>query len=77
MDSTAESSQVMGPLYRIVEKFELKHYMLWKFKMETLLKEKELWGPIDSVEVKCQGDATALLAYIKRENKASSSKFVS
>jgi hypothetical protein len=38
--------------------------------METLLKAKELWGPIDDIEVKPQGDAVALLAYTKRENKA-------
>jgi hypothetical protein len=37
--------------------------------METLLKAKELWGPIDDIEVKPQGDAVALLAYTKRENK--------
>jgi hypothetical protein len=38
--------------------------------METLLKARELWGPIDDTEVKLQGDAAALLAYTKRENKA-------
>jgi len=70
MDSTTKSSQVMGPLYGVVEKFEGKHYMLWKFKMETLLKARELWGPIDDTEVKPQGDAIALLAYTKRQNKA-------
>ncbi len=38
--------------------------------METLLKARELWGPIGDSEVKPQGDAIALLAYTKRENKA-------
>jgi hypothetical protein len=52
MDSTAESSQVMGPLYEVVKKFEGKHYMFWKFKMETSLKARELWGLIDGSEVK-------------------------
>ncbi len=44
--------------------------MFWKFKMEILLKARELWGPIDGTEMKRQGDAAALLAYTKRENKA-------
>jgi hypothetical protein len=70
MDSTAKSSQVMGPLYKVVEKFEGKHYIFWKFKMETLLKARELWGLIDSTELKPQGDAATLLAYTKSENKA-------
>jgi len=42
----------MGPLYGVIENFEGKHYMLWKFKMETLLKARELWGLIDNTEVK-------------------------
>ncbi len=60
----------MGPLYGVFEKFEGKHYMLLKFKMETLLKARELRGLIDNTKVKPQGDAAALLAYTKRENKA-------
>jgi hypothetical protein len=36
-------SQVMGPL---IEKFEGKNYM-WRFKMQTLLQAKELWGLIN------------------------------
>jgi hypothetical protein len=36
-----KSSQVMGPQYGVVNKFERKHYMFLKFKMETLLKAKD------------------------------------
>jgi hypothetical protein len=59
----------MGPPYKVVKKFEGKHYILWKFKMETLLKARELWGLIDDIEMKPHGDAVALLAYTKKENK--------
>jgi hypothetical protein len=37
-------SQVMGPL---IEKIEGNNYVLWRFKMQTLLQAKELWGLIN------------------------------
>lgn len=38
--------------------------MLWKFKMETMLKARELWGLVDGKDV------AALSAYTKKENQA-------
>jgi hypothetical protein len=70
MDITARSSQVMGPPYGVVKKFEGKHYILWNFKMEILLKARELQGLIDDIEMKPHGDATTLLANTKKENKS-------
>jgi hypothetical protein len=32
----------MGPWYGVIEKFEGKNFMLWKFKVEALLKAREL-----------------------------------
>jgi hypothetical protein len=40
-----------GLTYGIVDKFEGNHYMVWRFKMEMLLKARELWGLIDDIEV--------------------------
>lgn len=42
----------MGPQYGTIEKFEGKNFMLWKFKVETLFKAKELWGLVSGKEVK-------------------------
>jgi hypothetical protein len=70
MDIAIESSQVIGPPYGVVKKFEGKHYILWKFKMETLLKARDLWELIDNIEMKPHGDVATLLAYTKKENRA-------
>ncbi len=70
MDIAIESSQVMGPPYGVVKTFEEKHYIFWKFKMETLLKARDLWRLIDDIEMKPHGDATTLLTYTKKENKS-------
>jgi hypothetical protein len=43
METVAKNSQIMGPQYKVVKKFRGKQYMLWKFKMETSLKARELW----------------------------------
>jgi hypothetical protein len=34
--------EVMGPQYGHVDKFEGKKYMLWKFKIQNLLKARDL-----------------------------------
>jgi hypothetical protein len=38
--------------------------------METLLKARELWGLIEDIKIKSHGDATTLLTYTKKENRA-------
>jgi hypothetical protein len=46
-----------------------KDYMLWKFKMETMLKARKLWGLVDGKDVKpSKGEVAALSAYTKRES---------
>jgi hypothetical protein len=45
-----ECSQVMGQQYGVVNKFERKHYKFLKFKLETLLKARDLWGLIDKLK---------------------------
>jgi hypothetical protein len=35
-------SEVMGPCFEYINKFTRKDFMLWKFKMETMLKAREL-----------------------------------
>lgn len=58
----------MGPL---IAKFEGKNYILLRFKMQTLLQMKELWGLIDKIEVKLDDYEVATIAnYTKKENKA-------
>jgi hypothetical protein len=54
----------------VVKKFRGKQYMLWKFKMETSLKARELWWIIDSTEMKPKRNMATLLAYTKKENRA-------
>jgi hypothetical protein len=39
-----KSSQVMGSQFGYLDKFTKKKFMLWKFKMETMLKVRDLWG---------------------------------
>ncbi len=58
----------MGPL---IAKFEGKNYMLLRFKMQTLLQAKKLWGLIDMIELKLYDYEVATIAnYTKKENKA-------
>jgi hypothetical protein len=65
----SEVSQVMGPLFKYVDKFTGKDYMLWKFKMETMLKARKLWGLVDGEDVKpSEGEVAVLFAYTKRES---------
>jgi hypothetical protein len=43
--------------------------MLWKFKIKTLLKVRELWSLIGGTKQKsATTNANALTAYTKREN---------
>jgi hypothetical protein len=66
-----KSSQVMGPQYGVVNKFERKHYMFLKFKMETLLKARDLWGLIGEIQKKpYEKDEVVLLSYSRKPNKA-------
>ncbi len=47
--------------------------MLWQFKMETMLKVKELWGLIDKIEVKPnEAGIVATTTFVKKENQACS-----
>jgi hypothetical protein len=69
-ESLANRSHVMGPL---MDKFEGTNYMLWWFKMETMLKAKELWGLIDKTKVKSnEVDIVAIIAFVKKENQVHS-----
>jgi hypothetical protein len=69
-ESLANYSQVMGPL---MDKFEGTNYMLWGFKMEIMLKVKELWGLIDKIEVKPnEVEIIAIATFVKKENQAPS-----
>jgi hypothetical protein len=64
-------SQVMGPQYGVIEKFEGKNFMLWKFKVKALFKARELWGLVSGKEVKLEVDhAGELLTYKRKEKKA-------
>jgi hypothetical protein len=66
-----ESSQVMGPQFGYVDKFIGKDFMFWKFKMEVVLKAKDLWGFIDEKEIKPKVIiVVVLVAYKKKENRA-------
>jgi hypothetical protein len=44
-----ENSQVMGPLYNLDDKFEGWDHMLWKFKIESLLKAREFWNIVGGI----------------------------
>jgi hypothetical protein len=63
-------SQIKGPHFRYVDKFIGKDFMFWKFKMETMLKVRDLWGLIDQKDVKLtKGEVAAIAAYTKRESQ--------
>jgi hypothetical protein len=54
-----------------LDKFESINYVLWGFKMETMLKVKELWGLINRIEVKPnEVDIVAIATFVKKENQA-------
>jgi hypothetical protein len=42
----------MGPQFGYVDKFTKNNFMLWKFKMEIVLKVRDLRGFIDRKETK-------------------------
>jgi hypothetical protein len=61
----------MGRQYGAIEKFEGKNFMLWKFKVEMLLKAKELWGLVSGKKVKPNLiNVLRLLVYERKERRA-------
>jgi hypothetical protein len=61
----------LGPLYKTIEKFERKNFMLWKFKIKTLFKVKEFRGLITKKEVKPNSTYVARLhIYTRKEKRA-------
>ncbi len=44
----------MGSQYGVIEKFEGNNFMLWKFKVEALLKARELQGLVSGEEMKLE-----------------------
>lgn len=59
-----------GP--KVVDKFDGVNFHLWKFKMEMVMAEKELWEIVDGSEEPPSSDAEARVrtAYTRREKKA-------
>src|ERR1700716_3904432 len=52
-----------------IEKLDGINYHVWKFKMQLILEDKDLFGVIDGSEVKPEkGDASA--EWVKRDKKA-------
>jgi hypothetical protein len=61
----------MGPHFGYVDKFIGNDFILWKFKKETMLKARELWGLIDGKNVKLgENDIIAIFVYMQRESHA-------
>ncbi len=59
----------MGSQFGYLDKFTKKKFMLWKFKMETMLKVKDLRSFIDKKETKPEAKTiTTLAAYKKKES---------
>jgi len=45
--------------------------MLWRFKMQTLLRAKESWGLIDMIKMKLEvHEVFTTVEYMKKENRA-------
>jgi hypothetical protein len=59
-----------GP--KVVDKFDGVNFHLWKFKMEMVMAEKELWDIVDGSEEPPQSttDPGVMQAYLRREKKA-------
>jgi hypothetical protein len=58
----------MGPL---MDKFKNTNYMLWQFKVEMMLKAKELWGLIEKIKTEVKPDEADIIAIAtcaKKEN---------
>ncbi len=49
-----------------IEKLDGTNYHVWKFKMQLVLEDKELFGFIDGTDVKAEGSAE----WVKRDKKA-------
>jgi hypothetical protein len=61
----------MSPHFGYVDKFIGNDFMLWKFKKETMLKARELWGLIDGKNVKLKESETiAIFAYMQKKSHA-------
>jgi hypothetical protein len=61
----------MGPHFGYVDKFIGNDFMLWKFKKETMLKAKKLWGLIDGKNVKLgKSETIAIFTYMQRKSHA-------
>jgi hypothetical protein len=59
----------MDPRFGYIDKFTRKDFLLWKFKMETMLKAIKLWGLVDGKDVKpSEQEVVTLSIYIKRRN---------
>jgi hypothetical protein len=66
-----KSSQITGPRFGYIDKFIGKDVMFWKFKMEIVLKARNLWCFIDKKETKPKVTIIfVLVAYEKKENCA-------
>jgi hypothetical protein len=65
-----KSSQVTGPRFGYIDKFIGKDVMFWKFKMEIMLKARNLWGFIDEKETKPKVIIIVVLVAYKKENCA-------
>ena len=57
---------------KVVDKFDGVNFHLWKFKMEMVMAEKELWEIVEGSEEPPSSDAEARVrtAYTRREKKA-------
>src|ERR1700755_560532 len=49
-----------------IEKLDGTNYHVWKFKMQLVLEDKELFGVIDGTDVKTEGS----VEWVKRDKKA-------
>ncbi len=66
-----DCSWVMGLEYGVIKKFEGKNFILWKFKIESLFKARELWGLINGEEVKLYpSNALGFLVYERKDRWA-------
>ena len=59
-----------GP--KVVDKFDGMNFHLWKFKMEMVMAEKELWDIVDGSEEPphSTSDPRVMQTYLRREKKA-------
>ncbi len=59
----------MVPHFEYVDKFMGKDFMFQKFKMETMLKVRDLWSLVDGEDVKpIECEVVVVVTYTKRES---------